>query len=103
MIINAEEWATSAVRVPASEFVVTGECSCAKEMTIDGVVYGPEGHVSPGCVVHGWEAQTKERALFIPSVHPDETFEILETIRDRERRRKSIIAKSAVRHKGKFA
>jgi hypothetical protein len=103
MIINAEEWATSAVRVPPSEFVMTGECSCAKEMTIDGVVYGAEGHVSPGCVVHGWEAQTKERALFIPSVHPDETLEILETIRDRERRRKSIIAKSAVRHKGKFA
>jgi hypothetical protein len=90
---NPSEWAHATnVNVPKSEFVMTGECSCAKEMTIDGVVYGPEGHADPGCPKHGWEAQTKDRALFIPSVHPDETLEILETIRDRERRRKSIIA-----------
>ena len=80
--------AHSKINVPASEFVVTGACSCAKEITIDGVVYGAEGHVSPCCVVHGWEAQTKARGAFIPSVHPDETLEILESIRNRNKMRR---------------
>ena len=83
---NPSEWAHANVNVPKSEFVMTGECSCAKEMTIDGVVYGAEGHVSPCCVIHGWEAQMKARGAFIPSVHPDETLAILESIRDRNKR-----------------
>lgn len=61
-----EDWAHSKINVPASEFVMTGECSCAQEMTIDGVVYGPEGHADPGCPKHGWEAQTKDRAVYSP-------------------------------------
>ena len=62
MIITAEEWATSAVRVPPSEFVPTCKtvipgnpmvpaCTCPSEpLVVEGVAYD---RISPSCLIHG--------------------------------------------------